>query len=431
MPYRQGLGPLSQEVEPKCDARELQQRLAFLDMTPRDADQLRALAPMFQKHLVEFADAFYGHLFAFEATAKFLRDPARVERLKVMQQAHFESLLEAQWDESYVEGRRQVGHVHAEVGIEPQWFLGAFNQYAQHCFRRFAEAQGHPLEGELAWMGSFIKSLLFDIGLTLDAYFWQSTTNLRNALDMLWKANQELRQFAQLTTHDLKTPLATVANLCDEAVDEFGDQMPPEARKLVEAARQGTFRMSGLIDELLSTAMSAQSTEGAEEISLGEIVHQALDRVRPLLKERAIELSLPSAWPVAWGNLVRTREAVYNILSNAAKFIDKTPGRIEIKAETGDTTCRLSIRDNGPGIPADELNRIFVPFRRLPMHREKSGHGLGLYFTKQLIEGQGGRVWVESESGAGSCFHIELPRPPGNKSHAMTSPVHGQHQDFR
>ena len=421
MPYRQGLGPLSQGAEPKFDARELQQRLAFLEMTPQDAAQLRALAPMFHKHLAEFAEAFYGHLFAFEATAKFLQDPARVERLKAMQQAHFESMLEAQWDEAYVEGRRQVGHVHAEVGIEPQWFLGAFNQYAQHCFRRFAEAQGHPLDGEFAWMGSFIKSLLFDIGLTLDAYLWQSMSNVRSALDMLWKANQELRQFAQLTTHDLKTPLATVANLCDEAVDEFGDQMPPEARKLVEAARQGTFRMSALIDELLSTAMTAQSTEGSEEISLGEIVNQALDRVRPMLKERKIELLLASDWPTIWGNLVRIREAVYNILSNAAKFIDKTPGRIEIKAETGDATCRLSIRDNGPGIPADELNRIFVPFRRLPMHCDQLGHGLGLYFTKQLIEGQGGRVWVESEPGRGSCFYVELRRPPLEKRSSHTS----------
>jgi signal transduction histidine kinase len=422
MPYRQELGPLSQGVEPRCDARELQQRLAFLEMTPQDAAQLRALAPMFQKHLAEFAEAFYGHLFAFEATSKFLQDPMQVERLKAMQRAHFESMLEAEWDEAYVQGRRQVGHVHAEVGIEPQWFLGAFNQYAQHCFRRFAESQGHPMEGEFAWMGSFVKSLLFDIGLTLDAYFWQSMSNLRNALDMLWKANQELRQFAQLTTHDLKTPLATVANLCDEALDEFGDQMPAEARKLIEAARQGTFRMSGLIDELLSTAMTAQATEGSQEISLGEIVNQALERVRPVLKERNVELLMDSDWPTTWGNLVRIREAVYNILSNAAKFIDKTPGRIEIRAETSETSCLLKIRDNGPGIPADELNRIFVPFRRLPVHRDQMGHGLGLYFTKQLIEGLGGRVWVESEPGSGSCFYVELRRPPGEKPRGPKRP---------
>src|ERR1051325_10302522 len=99
MPYRHDVGTLTEGVEPKCGAHELAQRLAFLGMTPQDAEQLRALAPIFQEDLAEFAEAFYGHLFAFEATAKFLQDPARVERLKEMQQRHFESMLEANWDE--------------------------------------------------------------------------------------------------------------------------------------------------------------------------------------------------------------------------------------------------------------------------------------------------------------------------------------------
>ncbi len=66
--------------------------------------------------------------------------------------------------------------------------------------------------------------------LTLEAYFSHGTRSLRNALDMLWQANTNLRQFAQLTSHDLKTPLATVANLCDEVIDEFREQLPDEKR---------------------------------------------------------------------------------------------------------------------------------------------------------------------------------------------------------
>ncbi len=73
---------------------------------------------------------------------------------------------------------------------------------------------------------------------------------------MYWKANIELRQFAHLASHDLKTPLATVANFCDEAIDEFGGQMPDEAKALIESARQRTFRMSRMIDELLSVTTS-------------------------------------------------------------------------------------------------------------------------------------------------------------------------------
>ena len=103
---------------------------------------------------------------------------------------------------------------------------------------------------------SLLKVIFLDIGLTLDAYSEQATHGLRQALELLLKANAELRQFAHLTSHDLKTPLATVANLCDETIDEFGAEMPQEARKLIEAVRNRVFRMSATIDDLLSSTIS-------------------------------------------------------------------------------------------------------------------------------------------------------------------------------
>ena len=229
---------------------------------------------------------------------------------------------------------------------------------------------------------------------------------------MLWRANQDLRQFAHLTACDLQTPLATVTNLCEEVLDEFGSEMPLEARKLIQAARQRAFRMGELVDELLSTARPNDTSEEPENVSIAKILSEVIDRVRPTLIQRKIELVLPREFTTVWGNHVRIREAVYNVVSNAAKFIDKEPGRIEIRIELGATICTLSIADNGPGIPYSELGRIFVPFRRLPATHDQPGYGLGLYFAKHLIEEQGGRIWIDSEPGQGSCFHMELLRPP-------------------
>ena len=116
-------------------------------------------------------------------------------------------------------------------------------------------------------MRSLQKAVFLDISLTLEAYFTQATQSLRRALDLIYQANLELRQFAQLTSHDLKTPLATMANLCDEALDEFGDQMPAEAAKLIDSARMRAFRMSTTIDELLSSTMSLHSEAIHGEVS--------------------------------------------------------------------------------------------------------------------------------------------------------------------
>jgi signal transduction histidine kinase len=255
---------------------------------------------------------------------------------------------------------------------------------------------------------SLLKAIFFDVGLTLDAYFARSTTNLRHALDMYWRANAELRQFAQLTSHDLKTPLATVANLCDEALDEFGDQMPGPARELVAAAKNRTFRMSRMIDELLASAVSLEGGEAEESISSQDVWDEALETCRTQLAERGIEVEVRSRLPRVRGHKTLLREVFVNLLSNAAKFIDRRPGRLVVGSQLRGDVCELVIADNGPGIPQEELDRVFVPFRRLPMHKDQPGSGLGLYFAKNLVMQQGGRIWITSEPGRGSEFHIEL-----------------------
>ncbi|HWB09753.1 MAG TPA: protoglobin domain-containing protein [Pirellulales bacterium] len=383
-------------------------RLAFLDLSEGDAARLRGMVSDFERWADEFVKLFYEHLFAFDETKRFLKDADRVEWLKRAQREHFRSMLEAHWDDHYFSRRHKVGHTHAEVGIEPLYFLGAYNQYVQYSFDRLAERHGGDMREFKADVLSLLKVIFLDIGLTLDAYFAQSTRNLRHALDMFWKANAELRQFAQLTSHDLKTPLATVANLCDEAIDEFGDQMPEEARELVQAAKARTFRMSRMIDELLASAVAVENDGTNGPFSSQEALDEALELARPLLDRRGVKVSVVGMLPQVWGNKLRLREVFTNLITNAAKFIHRAPAEVTIDARCQGDQCEIVVADNGPGIPADELDRIFVPFRRLAMHRDLPGSGLGLYFTRNLVTQQEGRIWATSESGKGSQFHIEL-----------------------
>lgn len=408
--------PAGDDTPPADD--ELSRRLDFLGLTDDDAEKLQALAPRLQAHADEFIRAFYEHLFAFPETAKFLQDPDRVERIKRAQRQHFESLLACRWDDEFAAERRRAGEAHAVLGLQPEYFLGAYNQYVQHCFRFVAgngRAGGNGISsGDLECLMSLVKAMFLDIGLTLDAYFSHSTRSLQQALDLYWRTNQDLRRFAQLASHDLKTPLATVANRCEEALDEFGDQMPEEARELVSQARAGVFRMSRLIDELLDSTIAANNYDANDLFESRGAVVEAIERVQPVLDQRQIELRVAAEFPRVWGNPVQLREALYNLLSNAAKFIVRQPGRIGVSADEGEDACVFAVVDNGPGIPRDELERIFVPFRRLPMHHALPGSGLGLYFTKTLVEAQGGEVWAESELGQGSTFCIRLRRHPAN-----------------
>ncbi len=394
------------------DGASLPRRLAFLEIDAADQERLRGLAERLDPAAARFVELFYRHLYAFEETARFLEDPAMVGRLKEAQKQHLESMLGAVWDQQYVARRYRVGDVHAQVGVSPQIFLGAYNQYLQFCLRELS-ADDPRLSEFAAQMLSLQKAVFLDVGLTLEAYFTQSTHALRHALDLVYQANSELRQFAQLTSHDLKTPLATMANLCDEALDEFGGEMPAEAFKLVEAARDRAFRMSRTIDELLSSAMSLHTDTVQDRVATDEVLGEAIEQVRPLVDQKMVELSVVKGLPPVYGDRARLREAFYNLLSNAIKFSDKPHSRIEVGFTIRDNECIVSFTDNGPGIPAEELSRVFVPFRRLAAHRSVPGSGLGLYFAKTMIEQQQGRVWVESTVGKGSTFYVllKLVRP--------------------
>ncbi len=417
-PQQARQGDAKKAASHRSEIAALARRLAFFEIDERDCQHLRALAPRLKSCASDFVDTFYRHLFSFEETARFLQDPVLVARLKELQQSHLESMLEADLNEEYVERRYRVGDVHAQVGISPQIFLGGYNQYLQFCMRRLASDLNEPMQAYTEQMLSLQKAVFLDIDLTLEAYFAQATQSLRQALDLVYKANSELRQFAQLTSHDLKTPLATMANLCDEALDEFGSEMPGEAAKLIESARMRAFHMSATIDELLSSTISLHSDEEQDEISSERAMREAIDQIRPLLDQKSIELTVPELLPRVLGDRVRIREVFYNLLSNAVKFSDKPKAQITIGCTTRDDECIFSIADNGSGIPAEELARVFVPFRRLPAHREIPGSGLGLYFAKTMVEQQNGRIWVESELGKGSCFYVLFKRANGAQEYS-------------
>ena len=391
-------------------AEVLAKRRAFLQISPEDCDRVRALAPAFRAFGDEFVERFYAHLFSFPATAAFLQDPELVMRLKDLQKEYFESLLHANLEADYVEGRWRIGQVHAEVGLEPQWFLGAYNQYIQHCFKHFAALPQRDLPEYVAGTLSLMKFILLDIGLALDAYFARSTQQLRKALELYEQSNTELAEFAHLVSHDLKTPLATVSGLCEEFLDEFGTRVPDEARRLIEAARSRTMRMKGMIDELLEMSETAAQPVQRARVSARSLLDEVLDRVRLEIGERTIRIDVPDDMPEIDAHPGRFREVFYQLISNAVKFMDKEPGEIRVSvAQDGDEQI-FCVSDNGPGISDSDQRKIFAPFQRLPHHRSHPGSGLGLYFVRRIVEQRGGRVWVESQPGEGCRFFVAIPR---------------------
>jgi signal transduction histidine kinase len=137
------------------------------------------------------------------------------------------------------------------------------------------------------------------------------------------------------------------------------------------------------------------------------IVDAACQRLSALIEERTAEITLPEAWPTALGYGPWVQEVWVNYLSNALKY-GGTPPVIELGASPQDGSIRFWVKDNGPGITAEDQARLFTPFTRIDQAAAQ-GHGLGLSIVHRIIEKLGGTVGVESEVGAGSTFWFTLP----------------------
>ncbi len=409
------------------DEPERVRRRRFLGLTDADADALRPLRPLFAAHAREFAEQFYRHLLSDPRAAELLADAALVERLKQVQAQYFTELLEGTFDEAYFEKRLRVGQTHQRVGLEPVFYLGAYNQYIQLTFPRFAEALGDNLAKILPALMSLVKVIFLDIGLALDTYFHEATEQLRRrneelqqALALYMQGQRREEQLRKLLSHEVRGGLAAVITMLEDLLDEARGKLDAGAAEQLESAGRRCWTLSGILGEMLASTKAG----GATRVDTALIFESLAARFELYAEGRDIRLHLPDNPPCVWADPLQLREVFANLVSNAVRCMDKEPGRVEVscrparpedlpEGHPGGEFYLFRVADNGPGISEEVAGRLFEPFVRGPsVPGRPEGTGLGLYFVRTIVEQGGGRVWVESAAGLGSRFWFTMPASP-------------------
>jgi signal transduction histidine kinase len=219
-------------------------------------------------------------------------------------------------------------------------------------------------------------------------------------------------EFLSVASHELKTPLTSLKlqhGLIDRAL---GAESRAKVVPRLSTAMRQVQRLTALVDSLLDVSRISLGRLALEpaDVDLGQAVRDAVDRMEEVFAQAgcSVRVDVPGPLPGRWDSL-RLDQVLVNLLTNAAKYGAGHPVVVEACLE-GEEAVRLSVRDEGIGIAAEDLPRLFGRFERAVSERHYGGLGLGLYISRQIVDAMGGRIEVESRPGVGSLFTVRLPR---------------------
>ena len=220
-------------------------------------------------------------------------------------------------------------------------------------------------------------------------------------------ANEELKNFAYVVSHDLKAPLRAIGSLADWLSTDYADKFDAEGKEHMRLLIGRVRRMDSLIDGILQYSRVGRVKEAIVPVDLNKLVGEVIDLLAP---PENITVTVENALPTVLVEKTRIQQVLQNLLSNAIKYMDKSQGTIKIGCLATPMNWEFSVTDNGPGIEERHFGRIFQLFQTLVPRDKVESTGVGLSLVKKIVEMYGGKVWVKSKPGEGSTFFFTLPK---------------------
>lgn len=237
-------------------------------------------------------------------------------------------------------------------------------------------------------------------------------TERKQAEERLRKANEQLKGFVDVVSHDLKNPIFAVKGFSTLLLRKYEEALGEKGREYLEHIQESASRMASLVSDLLSLSRLGQVAPALGEASSLEIIRAVASNLDASLNENEVELVVADDLPTIYCDRDRIYQVFDNLVTNALKF---TKGAEHRKVEIGyvdqGDSHQFYVKDNGVGIAREHHRKIFELFHRLEETEAIEGTGLGLAIVEKIVTEHGGRVWVESERGKGATFRFTVPKP--------------------
>ena len=234
--------------------------------------------------------------------------------------------------------------------------------------------------------------------------------SLQSYAKELERSNEELEQFAFITSHDLQEPLRMISSFMDQLKRKYEDKLDDKALKYIEFATNGSKRMKQIILDILDYSRAGRPTDLIEEVNINEIIANYKILRNKIISEKSTIISheeMPTIITYKSGLI----QIFHSLLDNAIKYSKKDEAPIiEISYIEKKDKWVFAVKDNGIGIDSKFFSKIFIIFQRLHNQQEYDGTGIGLSIVKRHIDFLGGKIWLESELEKGTTFYFEIPK---------------------
>jgi two-component system sensor histidine kinase/response regulator len=234
---------------------------------------------------------------------------------------------------------------------------------------------------------------------------------LQNRTAELQETVQELERYSYSISHDMRAPLRAMKGYADVLIEEAAPAMSEEHRAYLQKISSASQRLDRLIEDVLSYSLLSRSKFNLKSIDADALIREIIDQY-PGFQPPEVDIQIVGRLPVVWANEATLTQCVSNLLGNAIKFVpqDRKP-KIIIRADVRGQEATFWFEDNGIGIAAHDLERIFGIFVKVHAASSYAGTGIGLSIVRRAAEKMGGQVGVESTLGDGSRFWIKLKTP--------------------
>lgn len=234
-------------------------------------------------------------------------------------------------------------------------------------------------------------------------------TERKKALLQLKRANEELKGFAHTVAHELKTPLQSIVTALGIAKETTSEHVPDSLKQLLTIGFDSSNHLNSLITDLLDFAESENEESHHGTVDMDTLTRGVVSEMQNSDGADDSKFEIVGEMPTVEGVESRIRQVMRNLVGNAIKYRAERPLEVEIEGKCADGMCKITVKDNGLGIAPEHIDRVFDSFFRVYSREEIPGTGIGLRFSKEVVERFGGEMGVESELGEGSTFWFTLP----------------------